>query len=106
MRSLDDANRPFLSIGRPAEYQDGLRQRTRNDDFVVNRIVCKTMHGSADHCFLTFEHSNRWSVLLRQPGEGRNLRMGHSVGHQYLFPLAVVCNGLSLAELQRDLVEG
>jgi hypothetical protein len=49
---------------------------------------------------LTLNSSKRESVLLRQPGEGRNLRMGHSVRHQYLFTLAVIDKRLGLAEFQ------
>ena len=100
MRALNDAKRRFLSICASTENQDCLRERSRHHDFIVNRIVSKTVHRAADQRFLTFERADRWSIFLRQPGESRNLRMNHSVGHEYLFAFAVVNQRLCLAEFQ------
>ena len=87
MRPLDHPNGRFLSIGPSTEYQDCLRQRTGDDDFIVNRIIRKTMHRPADQCLLTLQRSYRWCIFPRQPGEGRNLRMDHSIRDQDLLPL-------------------
>ena len=100
MRPLNDAERRFLTFGASTEDQDGLSERAGNNDFVMNVVVCKTMHGPADACFLTIDHTDRRRVFLRQPGEGRNLRMGHSVRHEQLIALAVVGNRFDLSELQ------
>ena len=62
------------------------------------------MHGPAEQRLLTLDRSYRRLILLRQPGEGRNLRMRHSVGHPYLIPLGVIGQSLDLAELQGHFV--
>ena len=103
-RSLNDANRSFFSVDGSAESQNGLRQRAIHNDFVVDRIVGKTMHGPAEQRFLTLDRSYRRLILLRLPGEGRNLRMGHSVRHPDLIPPFVVRQRLHFAEFQRDLI--
>src|SRR2546430_1564135 len=48
MRPLNNAERGFLTLGRSAKNQDGLRERAGNNDFVVNFIVSQTMHRPAD----------------------------------------------------------
>src|SRR6266571_4894791 len=96
MRSLDDPDGRFLSLGASAEKQDGLSQRTVHHNFIVNRIICQTVHGPADHRFLTFQRSCLQRIFLRQPGEYRDLRGIHSVGHQVLFPLAVISTAWGL----------
>src|SRR5207244_7038805 len=53
-------------------------------------VIADVVHCSGKFAGLTVERSNRRLSSVRQPGEYRNLRMGHSVGHQNLFPLAVV----------------
>ena len=100
LRSLDDANGRFFSVGRSFERQDRLCQRAVDDEFVVNTVIRETMHRSAEQRFLTFERSYRWFVFLRLTGESRNLRMGHSVRDPYLIPALVVGKGLHLAEFQ------
>ena len=104
LRSLDDANGRFFSIGRSFEREDRLCQRAVDDDFVVNPVIRETMHRSAEQRFLTFERSYRWFVFLRLTGESRNLRMGHSVRHPNLIAPFVIGQGLDLAKLQGDLV--
>src|SRR5947209_12294443 len=44
----------------------------------------------SDLCPLTLDRPDGRRILLRQPGEGRNLRMRHSVGHQDRFTLGVI----------------
>src|SRR5262249_41777482 len=95
---LDYTYRRLFSIGGAAEYQHGLGEGTRDHNFIVDVVECKTMHGPADLCPLTLDRSNRRRVFLRQPGEDRDLRMGHSVGHQYRFTLAVVGQRVGLTE--------
>jgi hypothetical protein len=58
------------------------------------------MHGSADQGLLPFERPKWWYIFPRQPGEGRYLRMVHSIGDQDLFPNAIVCERLGLTETQ------
>src|SRR5213080_451246 len=70
----------------------------------MDRVICKTMHRSADQRLLSLEHSNRRCIFLCQPGESRNLRMSHSVRHQDLFALTVVDESLGFAKSQRDLI--
>src|SRR5437867_1158027 len=97
---LDDPNGRFLSVGPSPECQDRLCQSAIDDNFVVNRVISKTMHGPADLCLLACDRSNRRRIVLRQPGEGRNLRMDHSVRYQYLFPFAVIDQSLGFTESQ------
>ena len=53
MWSLNNTNGRFLAVGPSAEYQDGLGERTGHDNFIVNRIKCKTVDGPADLGLLT-----------------------------------------------------
>ena len=97
MRSLNVADGRFFSVRASAKNEDRLSQRTIDDNFVVNRIVVESVHGPADQRLLTDQRSGRRRVLLCQPGKGRNLRMGHSVGHQIFFSLGIVGHRLDLA---------
>ncbi len=105
-RSLNDPKRRFLSGGSSTECQDRLCQGTGHNDFIINFVECQTVHGPAQQCLLSFQCPKSRRILLRQPGEGRNLRMRHSVGHQYLVAFRVISYGLGLAKLQRHLVCG
>jgi hypothetical protein len=49
---------------------------------------------------LAFDLSNRLRVLIRQPGEYRNLRMRHSVRNQDLLPLRVVGDRVGITYTQ------
>jgi hypothetical protein len=102
--TLNHAKGRFLPVGSAAETQNCLCQRAGDADLVVNRIKTETVHRPADQCLLTFQRSDWWCIFPRQPGEGRNLRMVHSIRHQDLLPHGVVHQGLGLAESQRDLV--
>src|SRR5881396_313963 len=72
----------------------------------MDRIIRKTVHGPADQCLVTLDRSYWRLILLRHPGEGRNLRMGHSVRHPDLLSPGVIRQRLHFAELQRDLALG
>src|SRR5262249_37615289 len=52
--SLNNADRSFFSTCSTAENQDRLCEWTADHDLVMNGIVCKAMHGSADPRFLSF----------------------------------------------------
>jgi hypothetical protein len=104
MRSLDDSNGGFFSVRSAAERQDRLCQRTRDADFIMDRIKAKAMHGPADQRLLAFQRPHRSCILSRQPGESRNLRMVHSIRNQNLFPHRVINQGLSFAKSQRCFI--
>ena len=70
-----------------SDLENGLSKLLRNRKLIVDFIVSKPVHRAAQQRFLTFELSNGLCVLIRQPGEYRNLRMSHSVGNQDLLPL-------------------
>ena len=103
-RSLDDADRRFFSGSSAAEYQDRLRERTADHNFVVDRIVSDVVHRPAEPCELALQLPGRFRIFLCQPGEGRNLRMHHSVRHQDLLPLGIIRHGCSAAERQRHMI--
>src|SRR5881628_1921774 len=104
-RTLNDAQRRRFSLGAAGERQNGLSELLRNRELVVDFIVSETVHRPAEQRSLTFDFSNRLRVFIRQPGECRNLRMGHSVRHQDLFPLRVVGHGMRIAYTQRRLIQ-
>ena len=62
MWSLDDTNGRFLTIGRSTECQDGLGKGTRRYEFVMNRVIRKSMDGSADQRLLALDRSDRRRV--------------------------------------------
>src|SRR5438309_1967987 len=104
--SADHTQRRLFSVRSASEYQNGLRQRTVDHDFVMGRVVSDIVHRPADERLLTFERPSRRRIFPRQPGEGRDLRMVHSVRHQILFPLAVVRYRLRLAEFRGFVSHG
>jgi hypothetical protein len=56
------------------------------------------MHCSGQFAGLAVQRSG-WSLSsVRQPGERRNLRMSHSIGHENLFPFAVIADGTGIAD--------
>src|SRR6266481_5341068 len=90
VRSLNDANRTFLSVGRPSICQDRLRKLLGYGEFVVKAIIHNPVHGPAQQATLTFNSPKRLCSPFRQPGEYRNLRMGYAIRDQDLFPFRVV----------------
>ena len=106
LRPLDNANRGFFPIDGSAECENRLAERAVHNDFVMDRIVGKTMHRPAKKRFLTFDRSDRRLILIRLPGECRNLRMGHSVRHPDLIAAFVIRQRLHFSEFQRHLVRG
>ncbi len=81
-RPLDDTNWRLFAVSPSAEGQDALRKLIGHDDLVVQVIEPNIVHRSGQERALPRDLSHRWLEVLRQPGEGRDLRMGHSVGHQ------------------------
>jgi len=56
--------------------------------------------GRAGHQgFLSRNGANRSSISIRQPGEDRNLRMGHSVRHEYLLSFRVIGRRIGVADV-------
>lgn len=100
-RPLDDPKGRFLSTGPATEYKDRLSERTAYNNFIVNRIVGYIVHRPAEPRKLTFQFASGNCILLRQPGESRNLRVHHSVRHQDFLPVGVIRDGCGPAESQR-----
>ena len=104
--TLDDSNWRFLSIGSAAERQNCLSVGDGHDDLIMHSVIADVVHCSGKFAGLTVERSNRRLSSVRQPGEYRNLRMGHSVGHQNLFPLAVVADGARISDHEANCPGG
>ena len=102
--ALNHSDGSRFSIRASRESEDGLRELLRDSDFIMDFIVRETVHRPAHERFLAFDLTHRLCVLIRQPGECRNLRMGHSVGHQDLFALGVVRYRMGIADAQRRFV--
>src|SRR5262245_4833733 len=104
VRALNDANRSFLTVGAATEYENRVRERIRHQDLIVDGVVANIVHGSAQQRRLAV-NSSRWDLgSICQPGKCRNLRVGHSVRHQDLLPLAVVADGARISDHQTDLI--
>ena len=104
--SLDHADRSFLSVGPAAEGEDRLRKRVIDVELVASFVVADIMHCPAEFGCLS-EDPPPWSVAsLRQPGEGRNLRMGHSVRYQEFVPFGVVGDGARVPDLEGGCTVG
>ena len=106
LRALDDSNRSFLSIGSAAERQDCLSVRNGYDNFVMHRIVTYIVHRSRKFAGLTVQCSNWGLSAVRQPGEYRNLRMGHSVGYENLLAFGIVADRSGIADHEADCSSG
>src|SRR5262249_1834075 len=103
VRALNEPNGWLLSVCGAPESQDRLRERAGDHNFVMQRVVAEAMHGPAYARLLALQDSYRWCIFPRQPSEGRDLRMVHSIRNQDLFPDAVVGQRLGFAESQRSL---
>src|SRR5262249_43489519 len=68
-----------IPIGVSAESEDRKRVERRYEDFVVHRIVRHVVNRAGKQSILSGNGSHRLCTTIRQPGECRNLRMGHSV---------------------------
>src|SRR5438552_10410907 len=90
VRTFDDANRSFVSIGAGAEKQNRLSLELRHHNLVFDRIVSKLMNGPRDQRVLTENVPSRCYLTIRQPGECRNLRVAHSAGHEQLVSFGIV----------------
>ena len=90
----------MISESPATEHQARLSERTAYNNFIVDRIVGDIVHGPSEPRQFTFQFASSNRILLRQPGEGRNLRMHHSVRHQNLLPVRIIGNGRGPAERQ------
>ena len=61
------------------------------------------VHRPAQFRRLPFNLPNRRLVSVRHPGEGRDLRMRHSVRNQNLFAFGVIGHRAGIADHQRRL---
>src|SRR5205814_2931646 len=86
------------------ERQNRLGELLRDRELIVDFVVSETMHRAAEQSLSTFDLSNRLRVLIRQPGEYRNLRMGHSVRNEDLLPFRIVCDWMRIPDSQRRLI--
>src|SRR5262249_8779658 len=69
-----------------------------HDYFVIDVVVSNVMRRAADLRCLSCNTSRRCYIAVRQPGERRNLREGHSVKGQKLVSFGVVCSRPDVAE--------
>jgi hypothetical protein len=65
--------------------------------FVMNRIIDDPVHCPAQLTALAFNPPKWLCSSLRQPGEDRNLRMGHSIRYQDFFAFCVIGDGMRIA---------
>jgi hypothetical protein len=56
------------------------------------------VHGAPELGLLAFDLTHRHVVAVRQPGERRDLRVGHSVGNEYLLAFGVIRNRMRVAD--------
>ena len=90
LETLNDSGRRFLAGGAAAESHDRVGKGVRHDDFIVDGVIHDRVHAARQHGLLPFNSPNGFGVSVRQPGEHRNLRMGHSVRGQNLLSLRIV----------------
>src|SRR5258708_23413246 len=64
----------------------------------MRRIVRQTMNSARQSGGLPCDNAPGICIPVRQPGERRNTRLGHSIRNQDLFALAIVGRGLRIAE--------
>ena len=79
-----------LAVRIPREDQNRAGPRLRQDELVVDVVVRDRVLRPTQQRLLAFDPPNRLCIAVRQPGEHRNLRMGHSIGGQELVPGEVV----------------
>ena len=103
MGALNRANGRLFSFSRASEYQYGLGKGIGHEDLIMGRVVADVVHGAAQMAFLSGQKADGLGILLRQPGEGRNLRMGHSIWNQNFSPLAVISGRARIPNRQRHI---
>ena len=74
-----------------------MRKRIVDKDLVVDGVIADVVHGAAEQRVLTGQNAGRLRILLRQPGEDRNLRMRHSVRHKNFISPFVITHGSRIA---------
>src|SRR5205823_9019238 len=104
--SLDDSNGTFLSAGSSAKRQDRVCKRIHDKKLIMYLIVANVVHRPGQFAHLAVYSSGRRLCSVRQPGERRNLRMGHSVRHQNLAPLRIISDGPGITDIEGRLVGG
>src|ERR1043166_8360913 len=97
-RALDHPDRRLLTVRAAAEGEDRLAELLRHHELVVALVIDDRVHRPAEHRLLPLNFSYRVCASVRQPGEHRYLRVGYSIGHEYLLALAVVCDGMRIAD--------
>src|SRR5207247_9160339 len=79
VRTENFTHRRDVTVGVASESEDRESIKGRHEDLVVNGIISHVVNRSAEQRILTSNCSRRLCTTIRQPGECRNLRMGHSV---------------------------
>jgi hypothetical protein len=97
-RALNRPNRRFVARGTSPKEQHCFTERIWNHDFIVPVIKRYGMGCPCQACVSAFNNSDRGRVSIRQPGEYRNTRVGHSVGHQDLLPHRVIGDAAGIAD--------
>src|SRR5207244_3949417 len=100
MRSLDDSNRSLLSVRVALERHDGFGERIHYEKFVMDFVVTDVVHCARQVAGLTVNRADGWLRPIRQPGESRDLRMGHSVRNENLISFGVVSDSAWVADIQ------
>src|SRR5207249_2270917 len=99
-------DRSFLSVCGSAEGEDRLRKGIIDVKLVARFVVADIVHGAAELGCLS-EDPPPWSIASRrQPGEGRNLRMGDSVRDQEFVPFGIVGDGARIPDLEGGCAVG
>ena len=81
---------PAIALEQGPERQDRLGEGIGGHDFIMKLIVAKAVGRTDEFRCQSRNHSIGHIIWLRQPGEGRNLRVGDSVRYENLIPLTVV----------------
>ena len=94
----------LCAAGIASEAQDRLAELRRHDDAVRNLVVRDPVHRPAQPGGLSFDSPNRLRSSVRQPGEHRNLRVGHSVRYQDFLALGVIGQRARVPDHQRGFL--
>ena len=95
---LKDSNGRLVSIGTASEIHDRLRKRAGYNNLVVAVVVINVVRVPHQLRGLSCNISHRRHIAVRQPGERRDLRVGHSVEGDKLTSLGVVRHRSDIAE--------
>ena len=98
MWSLDGPGRRLVSVGSAFVIHNGLSKSAGHNDLVVGFVVVNVVRVTHQLRSLSSDISHRRHIAIRQPGECRDLREGHSVEGDKLTPFRVVCDRSDVAE--------